>query len=154
MKARIVIDQRIAIATTPDTIFNFACDYRNDPDWRSGVEEMSIDSTGDTHTGDQTQEVMRVLGRTTRTRGIITAHEPCSHTVFRTVAGDLIAAGYRQTRRMGDESAFTYHAEALLDRRLRFFARTIERLLNRRVARDLRKLADILTSPGTNALSN
>lgn len=123
----------------------FACDYRNDPDWRSGVQGMSTSARDVTRVGDLTHEVMRVLGRTTRTEAIITAHEPNSRTAFRTVGGDLTANGYRQTESAGDGSVFTYHAEAVLDPPLRPFAGPIERLFNRRAAKDLRKLAELLS---------
>ncbi len=145
MRRTIIIDQSISIATTLETVFTFACDYRNDTSWRSGVREMAIDSRGDTHAGDRTQEIMRILGRTTRTEAIITAHEPNSHTAFRTVAGDLTANGYRRTKPAGGKTVFTYHAEALLDRPLRLFAGPIERLFNRRAAKDLRTLAELLS---------
>ena len=147
MRNSIIIDQQITIAATPQTVFAYACDYRNDPQWRSGVRHMSINSDNGGHAGDRTQEVMRVLGRTTRTEAIITAHQPNSHTAFHTIAGDLTANGYRQTQRVGDQSIFTYHAEAVLDRPLRLLARPIERLFNRRAARDLRTLGEILTQP-------
>lgn len=145
MRKTIIIDQHVTIAATAEAVFAFACDYRNDPDWRSGVQGMSTSTRDVTHVGDLTHEVMRVLGRTTRTEAIITAHEPNSHTAFRTVGGDLTASGYRQTRSAGDGSVFTYHAEAVLDPPLRLFAGPIERLFNRRAAKDLRTLAELLT---------
>lgn len=145
MRKTIIIDQQITIAATPQTVFAYACDYRNDPQWRSGVRHMSVHSDSDLQAGDRTHEVMRILGRTTRTEATITAHEPNTRTAFRTIAGDLTANGYRQTQLAGDQSIFTYHAEALLDRPMRLFARPIERLFNRRAARDLRTLAELLT---------
>lgn len=140
MRKTIVIDQQITIAAAPEAVFAFACDYRNDPRWRSGVREMSIDSAAGTHTGDHTHEVMRVLGRTTRTEAVITAHEPHHRTAFRTVAGDLTAHGYRRTQATAERTIFTYHAEAELDPPLRLFARPIEWFFNRRAAKDLRTL--------------
>lgn len=153
MSATIIIDQQITIAATQKAVFAYACDYRNDPHWRSGVHQMSSNSdsngsNGRTQVGDRTQEVMRVLGRTTRTEAIITAHEPNSHTAFRTIAGDLTAHGHRQTRPAGDATVFAYHAEAVLDRPLRPIAKLIERLFNRRAAKDLRSLAELLEKLG------
>ena len=140
MRKTIIIDQQITIDKDPEAVFAYACDYRNDPCWRSGVRQMSISSQGDTQVGDRTQEVMRVLGRTTRTEAIITAREPGEHTAFRTLAGDLTADGYRQTQPIGDKTLFTYHAEAELDGPLGLLARLIERLFNRRAAKDLQTL--------------
>lgn len=140
MRKTIVIDQQVSIAAAPEAVFAYACDYRNDPHWRSGVGEMSIDSVQGTHTGDHTEEVMRVLGRTTRTEAIITAHEPNRRTAFRTLAGDLTAHGYRETQPTVGGTIFTYHAEAELAPAFRVIARSIEWLFNRRAANDLRRL--------------
>ncbi len=147
MRNTIIIDQHITVAATAETVFAFACDYRNDPDWRSGVRAMSTDSQGATRAGDHTHEVMRVLGRTTRTEAIITAHEPNRYTAFRTTAGDLTANGSRRTQSTSDGSIFTYHAEAVLDPPLRPLAGLIEWIFNRRAARDLRTLAELLNQP-------
>lgn len=147
MRKTIIIDQQITLAAPPETVFAVACDYRNDPRWRSGVRQMSIDSRGNTRSGDHTHEVMRVFGRTTRSEAIITAHEPNSRTAFRTLAGDLTAEGYRQTESVGDRTVFTYHAEALLDPPLRLLAGQIEWLFNRRAARDLHSLGELLAKP-------
>ncbi len=136
----ITITASILIDRSPEDVFAFACDYRNDPHWRSGVTEMRIDPATDLAAGHHTHEVMKIMGRTATTQAEITTHQAPHKTAFRTIGGDLTAHGHRLVGIEGHQTRFTYQANAELDRTYRPFAAAIERFLNRRARQDVARL--------------
>lgn len=140
----ITIAASILIDRAQEDVFAFACDYRNDPQWRSGVADMRLEPGTGITAGHHTHEIMKVLGRTTTTEAKITTHQPPHKTAFRTVGGDLTANGHRLVRTEGSQTRFTYQAHADLDRLYRPFTTQIQWLLTRRAHRDARRLKALL----------
>lgn len=140
----ITISASVLIDRSQEDVFAFACDYRKDPQWRSGVADMRLEPGTGITTGHHTHEVMKVLGRTTTTEAEITTHQPPHKTAFRTVGGDLTANGHRLVEIEGRQTRFTYQAHADLDRLYRPFTTPIQWLLNRRAHRDANHLKAVL----------
>ena len=140
----ITITASILIDRSQEDVFAFACDYRNDPQWRSGVADMRLEPGTDITTGRHTQEIMKVLGRTTTTEAEITTHQPPHKTAFRTVGGDLTANGHRLVEIEGRQTRFTYQAHADLGRLYQPFTTPIQLLLTRRAHRDANHLKALL----------
>lgn len=72
----ITITASILIDRSQEDVFAFACDYRNDPQWRSGVADMRLEPGTGITTGHHTHEIMKVLGRITTTEAEITCGCP------------------------------------------------------------------------------
>ncbi|MDW3178715.1 MAG: SRPBCC family protein [Acidimicrobiia bacterium] len=140
----ITITASILIDRSQEDVFTFACDYRNDPQWRSGVADMRLEPGTRLTTGHHTHEIMKVLGRTTTTEAEITIHQPPHKTGFRTVGGDLTANGHRLVEIEGRQTRFTYQAHADLDRLYQPFTTPIQCLLTRRAQRDANHLKALL----------
>lgn len=140
----ITITASVLIDRSQEDVFAFACDYRNDPQWRSGVVDMRLEHGTVIAAGHHSHEIMKVLGRTTTTEAEITNHQPPRKTSFRTVGGDLTANGHRLVEIEGVQTRFTYQAHADLDRIYRPFTTPIQWLLNRRAHRDANHLKALL----------
>ena len=140
----ITITASILIDRSPEDVFAFACDYRNDPHWRSGVADMRLEPGTVIAAGHHTHEIMKILGRTTTTEAEISTHQPPHKTAFRTVGGDLTANGHRLVEIEGRQTRFTYQAHAGLDRLYQPFATPIQWLLTRRARQDANHLKALL----------
>lgn len=147
----ITITSSILIDRSQEDVFAFACDYRNDPQWRSGVADMRLEPGIGITAGHHTHEIMKVLGRTRTTEAEITSHQPPHKTAFRTVGGDLTANGHRLVEVEGRQTRFTYQAHADLDRLYRPFTTPIQWLLTRRAHRDANHLKALLECTQTSS---
>ena len=131
------ITQRITIQRPPAAVFAFIGDYRNDPQWRSGVVEIRQMSPGPIAVGATTHEVMRFLGRPLVTLASVTEYDPGRRLAFKSTGGPIPVRGYRLVEEQGEETRFTYHLSADLPGRYRLLEPLIMRDFRRRVARDL-----------------
>lgn len=59
------------VGAPPEFVWAYIATYANDPTWRAGVSRMHQHSAGPVHVGAEVDEVLRIMGRTVRSRVII-----------------------------------------------------------------------------------
>ncbi len=108
----VTVTDSILIQEPIDDVFAFACDYRNDPVWRSGVKEMRVSPGGKTRVGSRTYEVMNFLGRRLHTSAEVISYMPENKVAFRSLDGPMKLTGSRSVSRRPEGTQFTYYLEA------------------------------------------
>jgi uncharacterized membrane protein len=95
-----------------ETVFAYAADYRNDPEWRSEVSEMRYVSGDPVGVGTHEIETIVVWGRRVVTETEITAYEPNSRVSFDYVSGPFRVRGSRSFERAERGTRFTFDLES------------------------------------------
>jgi hypothetical protein len=130
-------------------VWAYVADYGNDRSWRAGVRRMRPSVPGPAQPGITTHEALRMLGATFITDA----------TVHRVEGGRLLEwsshdrqkrlQGRRSVEPIGDAAArFTEVMEVRLLGLLRPLTPVVAWLLQRRAPDDLRRLKQILETPG------
>ncbi len=135
-----IIKESITIRKPASEVFAFACNFQNDPSWRSGVVEMQLDPPGPCRLGTRTREVLHFFGQKMITEGEVTEYEPNRHVSFRTIKGPLPVRNYREVIAEGEATRFTYQIEAEPQGLYRVFAPLMERSFRKQLIGDLQKL--------------
>ena len=143
MTASVVID------CSPGQAFAYVSDYRNDPRWRSGVEEMRQDPDGPTGAGTRTIERMRFQGRIRETEARVVEFDPPHRVGFRTTSGYFTASGHRAVTAEEGGARVEYHVLATLSPWLRPLTPIIRAAFARRLAKDLKSLQALLETEST-----
>ncbi|RTL65413.1 MAG: hypothetical protein EKK42_20565 [Pseudonocardiaceae bacterium] len=115
-------------------------DYRLDPLWRKGVEQMTPTPAGLVVPGTTTVERMRFAGRTMRNDGIVRAVEPGSRFEWRTTTG-IEAEGSRAVVPLGPGAC---RVDLVLRVRPRGLAALAGPLLRRGLRADAARLATLV----------
>ena len=149
-RGMISITESIGIDKPHTTVFAYACDYRNDPVWRSGVMDMRLEPVGPSRLGSKTHETLRFLFRSMVTEGEVTEFGADRRIAFRSTSGPMTVSGYREVvarddgGSFDDGTTFTFHLEGTPTGPDALFAPIVERLFRRRVREDLRRLKLVL----------
>ena len=94
-----------------ETVFAYAADYRNDPQWRSEVSEMRYVSDGPVGVGTREIETAVLWRWRVVTETEITAYEPTSRVSFDYVSGPFRVRGSRWFERVERGTRFTFDLE-------------------------------------------
>jgi carbon monoxide dehydrogenase subunit G len=137
------ITSRIEIARPSAEVFGFVANYENDTRWRDGV--LTMEARGPIAAGTPTHERLRFLGSTYITEGIITERTE-RRMSFRGSSASVDSSGYREVEAVGDRTRVTYSLSLRPRGLLRLFSPILRVLYASRVARDLRRLRDLLES--------
>jgi hypothetical protein len=139
------ITQSILVARPAAQVFGFACDYANDPAWRTGVQQMTVEPAGPPAQGAHTREVLRFMGKTYVSVAEIVRYEPDREAAFRVVQGPTPARGYRRVEPSGEAaSRLTYHLEVEPRGLDAWFAPLLGMLLRRQLGKDMLRLQALL----------
>lgn len=143
----VTITESIHVSRAADEVFGFACDYANDPAWRSGVREMTVEPAGAPAQGAHTREVLRFMGKTYVSVAEIVRYEPGREAAFRVVQGSTPAHGYRRVAPSGEAaSSLTYNLEVQPQGLDAWLSPLLGLLLRRRLRKDMARLKGLLES--------
>jgi uncharacterized membrane protein len=139
----ITISASAEIGRPPEEVFLFAGDYANDPVWRAGVVEMVYEGGPSAAVGVRTRETMRSLGSTVVTVAEITQYSR-SRTAFRSLSGPVACEGSREFAAVPGGTRFSYSLTLRPEGFFRIIGPILERVLERQVRGDVRRLKDHL----------
>jgi uncharacterized membrane protein len=139
-----VIVASVTIARPRAEVFAFACDYRNDPMWRAGVESMQVMPDGASRLGTSVRERLRLFGRTMVTDSVVVEYVPGQRIAFRSTRGPLSVAGTRHVGDDGDGTRFTFEVEASPTGVYKALRPLMERAFRQRLTGDLARLKGVL----------
>jgi len=88
---------RAELDAPPTVVWSMVADYGRDSQWRRGVRTMQPCPAGLVRLGTTTDEVVRLGGRTYRSRGIVTEVDEGRRFAWQTTSG-VSARGWRQVR--------------------------------------------------------
>lgn len=104
----ITVRESITIARPVETVFAFAGDYRNDPQWRAGVTAMTVSPNGEIEPGSTTHEVIHFMGKEYITDAQVLAWKPNQQTAFKSFAASIPVEGERLFERDLTDTRLTY----------------------------------------------
>jgi hypothetical protein len=97
----------IAIAFPAERVFALVSDYTRDPEWRTGVLEMSQMPPGPSQVGTQTLEVARFFGHRMMTPAEVTKYEPSREIHFAgLIAQQIRVSGSRRVEEVNGQARF------------------------------------------------
>ena len=115
-----LITESISIARPVETVFGFAGDYRNDPQWRTGVVEMTVSPDAEIHTGSITRELLYFAGKVYITEADVVDWQPNQHTAFKSFAASMPVEGERRFEETVADTLLTYnlttYPQSLMDK--------------------------------------
>lgn len=123
-------------------VFRFISDFRNDPQWRAGVIELTLDAAPGV--GTRTREVLLLGGRRLLTQGEIFSLEPEREIWFRSTSGPIPVQGCRRVEGDGEVCIFSSSYEVEFEGLWRLFSAVFSRQLQRRLAADLQRAKELL----------
>lgn len=136
----IEITDQIAIHRPAAEVFAFACDYRNDVRWRTGVVELRVEPDGPCQLGSRTRETLRFFGQTMITEGLVTDVDEGRAVAFRSTSGPLPVQGRREVVPDGEGATFSFRIAAEPKGMYRLLSGFMERRFRRQLREDLEKL--------------
>ena len=144
----------IVIACPVESVFEFVSDYTRDPEWRSGVIEMSQTPPGRPQVGTHTLEVARFFGRKMTTPAEVTKYEPGREIDFAgLMAMKIRISGSRTVEEANGQARFTYQANVEGHGFLGSLSPLIVPILRRRFLGDLRRLKALLETASPTSIS-
>jgi uncharacterized membrane protein len=139
------VSESIAIARAVETVFAFAGDYRNDPQWRAGITEMIVTPDGEIKAGSVTREVLHFAGRDYITEANVVVWRPNQKTAFKSFVAAIPVEGERLFERTYPDTTFTYNLTTCLQSRMdRLMMPILAILFRNQVRNDLKKLKKLL----------
>lgn len=144
----ISITERVTISRPPEEVFAFACDYRQDPRWRTGVVEMTMEPEGDPALGTKTREVLHFMGQRMVTRAEVVHYERNREIAFQVTDGAIPARGYRRVVSDLGGTHLTYHIEAEPRGGYRLLSPLMRWSFRRRLLQDLQRLKQAIEGRG------
>lgn len=138
----VIITERIQIQAPIEAVFDFACDYSNDPQWRKGVIEHIVDNP--LQTGSKAREVLRFMGSDTITNTEVTRFEPNKLVAFQSVSGPYPVSGYRRVEYMNGATEFTYHLKIEVSGFMKWIKPLAVMMFQQQVRGDLARLKQML----------
>ncbi len=142
------ITESVSIVRSPAEVFAFAADYRNDPVWRSGVLEMTLDPTEGLGPGTQTREVFDFMGKRITTLAEVVRYDPGREIAFKALSGNDAMTGYRRIEPERGGTRLTYHIQSEPKGFARLLAPLVERSFRKRLLADLQHLKAHLENAG------
>ncbi|MEO8399469.1 MAG: SRPBCC family protein [Ignavibacteriaceae bacterium] len=139
----IALQKSILIDRAKEDVFSFVSNYKNDPKWRTGVIEMNQEPLK-TKIGTITNETVRFLGFKIIFPAEITEYYNNFKVSFRTTAGPFESFGFREVMPEEGWTNFTYSLSSNLKGIYKIFSLFLQRIYNRRMEKDLKKLKAIL----------
>jgi uncharacterized membrane protein len=134
----------VTISRPRAEVFAFACDYRNDPMWREGVEAMQVMPEGASRLGTSVRERLRFFGRTMVTDSVVVDYVPGQRIAFTSTRGPLSVAGARYVDDDGDGTRFTFEIEATPTGVYKALQPLMERAFRQRLSGDLERRRGVL----------
>jgi uncharacterized membrane protein len=138
------VTESVLISRSLKDVFSFACDYRNDVRWRSGVVKMNLEPEGVPILGTRSREEMRFMGRLLITHAEVVRLEPGHEIAFRVTDGPVPAHGYRRLVPYPGGTEFTYHIEAETQGFDRLLAPLMQWSFRRNLVQDLQRLKRLM----------
>lgn len=139
------VSESIIIARPVETVFAFAGDYRNDPQWRTGVMEMTVTPDTDIALGTITREVMRFAGKVYVTERNVVTWKPNQQASFKSFVAAFPVEGDRHFEPATPDTRFTYtlttSAESFIDK---LMTPMLVRMLRSQMRKDLKTLKALL----------
>ena len=136
------------IARPRDEVFAYVSDYENDPRWRAGIQEMTLNPRGQSQLGTTSHEVLRFFGMKTTTDGEVTHYEPSQEIAFvgtmpdgTSVSNRRVVATVAEHR---NETQFTYELTVGLKGVMAAFTPVMQTMMRRLCAADLARLKHLL----------
>lgn len=147
----ITIHQEIDIDAPTADVWRVVADYGRDPQWRTGVLSMVPSPPGPVTAGTTTVEELRLGGRLWRNEGEVTAVEPGRRFEWRTTSG-AVARGSRSVEALGaGRSRLRLELHVTPTGTSRLMIPVLGRMLRRNLARDVRRLAEVVEAVPTAA---
>lgn len=127
-------------------VWAFIEHYANDPRWRTGVSRMQQVTDGPVHAGAEVDEVIRILGRTIRSRVVVGSVEPGRSFTWRVIGGAR-ASGRRWVRALDEHSSeLGTEKTLLLTGADRILAPIVAAVTRRAELEDVRRAAALIES--------
>jgi uncharacterized membrane protein len=153
------VSESIIIACPVETVFAFAGDYRNDPQWRTGVREMTVTPDTDIELGTITREVLHFAGKVYVTERNVVTWKPNQQASFKSFAAAFPLQGDRHFEPDGTDTRFTYtltiSAESFVDKLMK---PVLVRMFRSQMRKDLKTLKVLLERtnpyPATSAVNH
>jgi uncharacterized membrane protein len=141
----------IDINRTPEEVFAYVNDYRNDPHWRS-IRSMDVDPDGPAQVGTRLREVAQVAGLRLVTHSVVATLVPGTSHTWEVTSGRLTLRGERRVEAAPHGTGQASGARArLVDRldlwvpkRWRWSAPLVRLVLAAAQGVDLRRLKQLL----------
>ena len=144
MTKKITIAGSIELDAASPAAWGIVSDQTRDPEWRTGVLEMTVDPAGRPFVGTTTHEVIRVAGRTYVNDGIITGLVPGERLEWRTTTG-VDAWGARTVSDVGEgRCAVDLELHVVPTGINRLLAPMLRRMMSRTMHADLETLRGLV----------
>jgi Polyketide cyclase / dehydrase and lipid transport len=131
------------IPVEPAAVWSTLADYRRDPEWRTGVVEMTPSPSGPVTAGTTTREVLRMGGRTWVNIGVVDAVVAERAVRWHTTEG-ADANGTRSVEPAGRGSRVTLNVTVRPRGTERLAAPILRRMLERNMRHDLVRLGELV----------
>lgn len=139
------VNESITIARQVEAVFAFAGDYRNDPQWRTGVTEMTVTPDADIKEGSATREVLHFAGKDYVTEANVVVWRPNQKTQFKSFSAANPVEGERLFESTVTGTNFTYRLrispKSLMDS---LMLPILAILFRNQIRKDLQKLKVLL----------
>ncbi|MFT4046349.1 MAG: SRPBCC family protein [Solimonas sp.] len=137
----------IYIRRPPGTVFAFAGDYRNDPQWRRGVVAVRCEPELEPALGVRTRETMKFCGLRAETLAEIIAWDVGSRTAFHALSGPVPCSGRRLFEAEDKGTRFSYLLHLRPRRRWQWLSPLLGLLFQWQAGGDLRRVRRLLEAP-------
>ncbi|MGH3088294.1 MAG: SRPBCC family protein [Rubrobacteraceae bacterium] len=138
------IEHSVVVSGTPEEIFAFAGDPRNDPLWSSSIEEVRQISEGTLGVGTEIRTVAHFLGRRIETPEKVTEYEPNHKLSLKVNSGPLRFTGSRSVEAVAGGTRITFTIEGRSGGFFGVADPVFARLAGRTLKADISNLKDIL----------
>jgi mannose-6-phosphate isomerase-like protein (cupin superfamily)/carbon monoxide dehydrogenase subunit G len=138
------IERSVEIERTPEEVFAFVADLRNDPRWNSAIDEVQQTSEGPPGMGTTLLTVAHFLGRRFETPEEVTEYEPGRKLSTEVTSGPLRFTGSRTVEGVAGGTRLTLTAEGDSGGFFGIAEPIFARLATRRLEAELAKLKDLL----------
>ena len=138
------IERGVVIERSPEEVFAFVADLRNDPRWNSAIDEVRQTSEGPPGVGTTFQTAAHFLGRRFETPEEVTEYEPDRKLGTEVTSGPLRFTGSRVVEGVAGGTRLTLTAEGRSDGFFGIAEPLFARLAARRLETELAKLKNLL----------
>lgn len=139
------VSENITIERPVEKVFAFAGDYRNDPQWRTGVTEMTVSPDGEIAAGSTTHEVMHFAGKVYVTEANVVVWKRNQQTAFKSIAASMPVEGERLFERGSQDTRLIYnltiHPQTLSEK---LMMPVLTMIFRKQMRQDLKKLKALI----------
>jgi hypothetical protein len=140
----ITFDVSIAINSTPEKIFGFISDYRNDLRWREKVTQMIYLSNNGGGTGSKLRETLNFLGKNYTTISEVTEFHNNKRIAFNGSNDEMRVSGFREI--FFNDLCYEFRYYMVIEPKgiNKLLLRLIKNIFCVQIKKDLKNLKDIL----------